>query len=401
MKTFAYRGFDQTGRATRGLVEAIDLKEAREKLSSRGLLAERIEAAVAGSSSGGRARAFDLDARAVFYRELAALVRAGLPLVAALDILIQSPDQQVQAGLLAGLRDRIREGGNLAEALGQLTDRVTLFERSVLTSGVRAGNLDAVLEQLAGYLDDQLRLREGLQSAMLYPLLVIGLALLIGVGMLGFVLPSLTRMFAEGDIPIPALTRALLWVGDHTFTVGLPLLCAAVGAVLLVRQRLKRDAAFRIRFEQRLDGLPVLSRGLRLLSGLRFARTLALLVRGGVPLVDALDLAGDSTGSAWISAEMRRGAEQARHGKPVAQIIRAIPPLSDNLPGWFQAGEASGDLAGLLEQAARRFQVQWESYLNRLLKLIEPALILLVGIFVLLIALAILLPILSLNRTVL
>lgn len=401
MKTFAYRGFDQSGRGARGLIEALDLKEAREKLSARGVLAERVDPASGGSGSGARVRPFDLDVRAVFYRELAALVRAGLPVVPALDILIQAPDQQAQSGLLAGVRDRVREGATLSQALAESSPLITPFERAVLTSGVRAGNLEVVLDQLGGYLDDQVRLREGVQSAMLYPLLVIALALLIGIGMLGFVLPSLTRMFAEGNIPIPALTRGLLWVGRHTFTVGVPLLLALLGGLLLLRQRLHRDRAFGIRFEQGLDRIPWVRKGLRLLAGLRFARTLALLVRGGVPLVDALDLAGEATGSRWISAEMRRGAEEARHGRPVAQIIRTVPPLSDSLPGWFQAGEASGDLAGLLEQAARRLQMQWESYLNRMLKLVEPLLILVVGVLVLLIALAILLPILSLNQAVL
>jgi general secretion pathway protein F len=401
MKTFAYRGFDRSGRGARGLIEALDLKEAREKLSARGVLAERVDPASGGSVSGTRVLPFGLDVRAVFYRELAALVRAGLPVVPALDILIQTPDQQAQSGLLAAVRDRVREGATLSQALAESSPLITPFERAVLTSGVRAGNLEVVLDQLGGYLDDQVRLREGVQSAMLYPLLVIALALLIGIGMLGFVLPSLTRMFAEGNIPIPALTRGLLWISSHTFTVGVPVLLALLGALLLLRQRIQRDRAFGIRVEQGLDRIPWVRKGLRLLAVLRFARTLALLVRGGVPLVDALDLAGDATGSRWISAEIRRGAEEARHGRPVAQVVRAVPPLSDSLPGWFQAGEASGDLAGLLEQAARRFQMQWETYLNRMLKLVEPLLILAVGIFVLLIALAILLPILSLNQSVL
>lgn len=400
MSTFVYRGFDQAGRAARGMIEALDPKEARERLTQRGVLAERLEAVSGRTTARCRGHAFPIEQRAMIYRELAALLRAGLPLVSALDILIESPDQQEQAGLLAGVRDRIREGASLAESLSAATPVVSHFERAVMASGVRAGNLDDILDQLAGYLDDQVRLREGIQSALLYPVLVISLAILIGIGMMGFVLPSLTRMFEEGRLPLPALTRGLLWMADHTLTLGLPILVILLAAGWSARRRLRSDRAFAIRWERSMDRVPVLRRAFRLLCGLRFTRTLAVLLRGGVPLVDGLDLAGEATGSRWVADDIKRGAEEVRHGRAVSQVIRAVPPLGDTLPGWFQAGEASGDLAGLLEQAARRFQVQWEHYLNRVLKLVEPLLILAVGVFVLLMALAILLPILSLNRAV-
>lgn len=402
MKTFSYRGFGLAGQSARGLIEALDVKEARERLARQGVLVERVEPAEGSAPRSWRGRArWQLDDRAVFYRELAALTKAGLPLVGAIEILMSSQDQQARASFLAALRDRLREGGTLAQSLQQVSGDITVFEQAILASGARAGNLDAVLEQLAGYLDDQVRLREGLQSALLYPVLVIALATLIGIAMMGFVMPSLGRVFAEGNIPLPFLTRALLWTGQHVMTVIVAPLLVLIGLAAVLARRFARNPGFRVSVEQWADRLPVLRRGGRLLASLRFARTLSLLLKGGVPLVEALEMSGRATGSRWIADDVRRGAEGVRHGKSLVPIMRSVPALGDHVPGWFQAGEASGDLSGMLDQAAVRFQQQWEQYLNRVLKLVEPLLILVVGFFVLAMALAILLPILSLNRAAL
>jgi general secretion pathway protein F len=124
-----------------------------------------------------------------------------------------------------------------------------------------------------------------------------------------------------------------------------------------------------------------------------------MLLRGGVPLVEALAIAGRATGSAWITATTAQGAEKVKHGASIAAALRTIEPLNLALPAWVQAGEAGGNLDALLDHAADRFQQQWDRLMTRSMALIEPALIIIVGVFVLLIALAILLPILTMNQT--
>jgi type II secretory pathway component PulF len=143
---------------------------------------------------------------------------------------------------------------------------------------------------------------------------------------------------------------------------------------------------------------PLVQRGYSALVNLRFARTLSLLLGGGVSLVDGVILAGRATGSAWVARLAESGAEALRHGKNLAEAVRAIEPLSASLPGWIQAGEASGKLENLLENAGDRYQQQWDRLISRGLSVLEPLLILAVGLFVLLIALSILLPVMSLNQ---
>lgn len=412
MKTFAYKGYDAAGRAMRGLVEAHEPKEAREKLIRQGVFAEDLRDSldVASGTTRGR-RGFGLAVRAAMYRQLAVLLKSGLPLAAALDVLIQSPDDEIDPTLLAGVRDRLKGGLGFADALdhggGAAAKRegqgqeahVTLsaFEHAIVQAGEKTGNLDVVLDQLAGYLDEQQALNEGIRSAMLYPVLVICLAVLVAVGMLGFVVPSLAKMFVESRIELPTLTRVVVWTSRWFWLIGGVL--AAMGWLFysIVRARWRNDLS-REAIEQRLFSARWLGRGLRLMCGVRFARTMSLLLRGGVQLVDGLEIAGRATGSRWIARMMTEEAEAMRHGRSFAQALRRVPPLGGLLASWIQAGEASGSLDTLLHTAAERMQYQWSQFLNRALNMIGPVLILMVGAFVLLIALAILLPILSLSQ---
>ena len=398
MPTYAYRGFDSAGQTAQGLIEALDLKEAREKLQARGVLAEKIAAAGEASAGRRRRRGFDLDQRAMCYRELAALLAAGLPLASALEVLIQSPELGTNRALLAGVRDRLREGSTLARALRAASPEVSAFEEAGIEVGERVGTLDLVLARLAAFMEEQAKLRDRVQTALIYPAFVLALAVLVAVAMLGFLLPWVSQRMLEAGVPLSGVTRAMLAVRRWIVPAGL--LVAAAG--WLGRQRLRRrlgtEEEYRRRFNLHLFRLPLVGRGYAALVNLRFARTLALLLKGGVQLVEGLALAGRATGSAWVIARTAEGAEQVRHGRSLAETLRGIEPLNAALPAWVQAGEASGHLDVLLDHAADRYQQQWDRLISRGLGVLELVLILAVGLFVMVIALAILLPILTLNR---
>jgi general secretion pathway protein F len=316
-----------------------------------------------------------------------------------LDILIQSPELGSNLIRLAGVRDRLREGQGLARALSENSVEVTAFERSVIEVGERVGSLPQVLLRIAQFLEEQIKLRERILSALLYPVVVLTLAIFVAIALLGFLLPWVTRMMQEAGVPLSALTRGML--GVRAWLGPLALLVATLGTLgwLHFRRKLKASDEARQRFDQRLLRWPLVGRGYAALINMRFARTLAMLLRGGVPLVEALFIAGRATGSAWTTYGTAQGAERVKHGASLAATLRSIDPLNSSLPAWVQAGEAGGDLPALLEHAADRYQQQWDRLMTRTMSLIEPALILLVGVFVLLIALAILLPILSMNQT--
>ncbi len=400
MKTFEYKGLTEGGRLSRGLIEALDPKEAREKLAHRGILAEQVS--VAGSqgyrAASGRRKPFALDARAMVYRELSSLVRAGLPLTQALDILIGSPELGANRAVLAGVRDKIREGGSLALALRECSNRVTAFEEAVVGVGERAGNLDEVLERLASFLEEQQSMRERIGTAMIYPIIVVVLALGIGLAVLGVMVPRIGGVLAESGMELPVLTVLMLGAARVVTFTFFPVLIAGILGAVLVRRRLARDPAWREALDRTWFRLPFLGKTYTALVNLRFARTLSLLLEGGVPLVEGMSLAGRATGSDWVGALVTREAEAVRHGKSLADAVRTIPPLQAALPGWIEAGEASGNLIGMLESAGTRYQLQWDRLVNRFLSLLEPMLVLVIGVFVLLVALSILLPLLTMNE---
>lgn len=405
MKTFLYRGFNREGRRVKGVIDALDLKDAREKLSGRGILTERIDTAANNDTerrlfAGSRASLDSGSIRAEFYRAVATMLNAGLPLVTALDIqLEQTPEAQDRlARHIAAVRDRVRDGEQLVSALPDSGVSVTAFESALLESGERTGTLHTVMAELADYLDEAGRVQQTLRTACLYPAIIVVLALLVGTGVMGFLVPQMARVFTEAGMTLPAITRLVIVLGTWFVPVILPaLLGGAALTAALVRQGWRQPPR-RMAWEQVIARMPVAGPGFRALTTLRFARTAALLLRGGLPLVDTIRLAGRATGSLWLAHVLEQGAESVRQGASFSRVLATTPVLGAELSSWVRAGEASGDLAGMLSHAGRRQQQRWSSYLERVVALIEPALIVAVALFVLLVALAILLPILSLNQ---
>ncbi|NQU40472.1 MAG: type II secretion system F family protein [Lentisphaerae bacterium] len=390
MKTFEYKGFDAAGKAVRGLTEGVSVKQAREHLAAGGILAERV-------TSTGRSVRLQTIERAILYRELSALLRAGVPLLQAFDIMLQAPDLSGVRVVLASTRDGIREGRALAQALREATTSVGTFEQAVIEAGEQSGGLDVMLERCAVFLEEQDRVRERVQGALIYPAIVFAVGIIVAILMLGLLLPRAAEVLgSRGELP--GLTRFMLGIGS-VIGRGWPLLL--VGAVVLVfvgRRILRRGNPFRLRVDRRLFGLPGFGKGYRLLVNMRFARTLAILMGGGVSPIQGMILAGRATGSVWVEGEAVAGADAVEHGSSLSDAMQAIPPLADTLPGWVRVGEASGDLERLLDSAAARFESAWDRFLQRWLAIVEPLLIVVIGGFVLLVTLSVLLPILNLSQ---
>jgi general secretion pathway protein F len=400
--TFEYKGYDASGRAAGGLVEAVDLKDARKRLAARGILPETLHA-TGGSASrrAAKASAFSAEIRTMFYRELAALLGSGVALVPALDVILQAPELDQARARLAAVRDAVREGRSLSAAMAGVADQVTAFEQAVMEVGERTGGMGEALDRLATFLEEQEKLREKLVTALLYPSIVISLAVVIGGLVLVLMLPMVQRLFAETNLQLPLLTTVML-VGGRLLGGGLLLLAAGtVAGVSWFRRRLRADGALRIRVDRRIFSLPLVGAGWRNLASLRFVRVFSLLLERGVGLMESVPMAGRASGSAWLADCAKRETEAMGEGKPLVEVIRGIRPLHPSLAAWVQAGEAGGNLIGLLDNAAQRFQQSWDRLASRGMMLLEIGLTLGVGLFVTLIALAVLLPVLQMNQGIL
>ncbi len=393
MRTYSYKGYDDTGAPKSGHIEALSAKSARDTLAAQKIYVAKI---VESRTQRGN---FPQPLRGMFYRELAALLRSGMPLVPALGMLLKTPELHTAFVVLSGVRDHVREGLGFAAALEKMSHGTKSFELSAIEVAERTGTLDAVLNQLADVIESHQQLRERVQRAMIYPIFILTLGIVVALVMLGVLLPRMQRI--TGDfLSMPALTRFMLTISRWLFPWGIVGFgVAGVLGVLFFRQ-LFRDPARRIQLEVFMLRLPG-QRVYRYLLASRFAHTLAILTKAGVPLVEGIALAGRATGNGWCEERAEVAAHAVRHGQNLEEAVHGIPPLAEILTGWIAVGEAGGDLAGMLDHAGRRCDRQFDHHLARLLALLEPLLLLLIGGFVLLITLAVLLPVFSLTDAVL
>lgn len=399
MTTFEYKGYDASGRSQSGLIEAADLKDARKRLAGRGILPETLQAAGGiPSRRAAKASAFNSDIRTMFYRELSALLGSGVPLVPSLDVILQAPELDQARSRLAAVRDAVREGRSLSAAMAGVSPQVTPFEQAVMEVGERTGGMHEALDRLATFLEEQEKLREKLMTALLYPCVVVSLAVIVAGFVLVFMLPMMQRLFEDAQLKLPLLTRAMLAGGRGAGVLLLALAAGVAVGVPWVRRRWRADDALRMRLDRWLFSVPVLGGGWRNLASLRFVRVLGLLLERGVGLIESVPMAGKASGSAWLADCARRETDAMGQGKPLVEVIRGIRPLHPSLAAWVQAGEAGGNLSGLLDNAAQRFQQSWDRLATRGMLLLEIGMTLGIGLFVALIALAVLLPVLQMNK---
>jgi len=268
----------------------------------------------------------------------------------------------------------------------------------VVSAGERAGRLSLVAGELADFLEEEARVRDQIRGAMVYPLVVSLLTVVVLAVLVGGLLPVYERLLNGLDQELPALTRGVLTAGR---AVRHPL-------GLLVIVLLLTLAGFKFRRMRKAPGQswlqiflhwPGIGASIAALVRARFARTCALLLQGGIALPEALRSAGRATGSPQLLEACGQAAEEVSQGQRVADAVAMLPVLGEDLPGWIRAGEAAGDLAGLLRHASRSHQRAWERGLDRALSLLEPLLIVAVGLLILAVALAMLLPMLRVNQT--
>ncbi len=390
MPTFRYQGYTSGGQTRRGRVEALNAKEARERLIAEGIFPRDVEPV-------GRGGKFDAARRSVLYRELGALLQAGLPLDRALRLLSENPELAAGAETLAAVGDQIKEGLDFSEVLGRQLRGAREDEIAVLGAGEAAGRLPQVCMELADHLEEEAGVGDQIRTALVYPAVISVVALAVLGVLVGFLLPAYDQLLAGVGQELPALTRGVLALGRwirHPLGIG--------GLLLLVLLLWRSVNRLRCRpgglISQRWYKVPVLGPALGSLARARFARTLALLLEGGIPLHRALETAGRATGAPGLVTACSEAAHRVSHGERLADVLMAVPVLCEDLPGWARAGEASGDLSGLFRHAARGHQRAWDRNLRRLLALLEPLLIVAVGLLILLVALAVLLPMLRLNR---
>jgi general secretion pathway protein F len=406
MAGFEYQALDANGRTVKGVIEADAERAVRAQLRERGLTPLKVgaihvrEGAAGGTRPGlGLRRRLSSSDLALLTRQFATLVRAGLTLEECLNVLIEQSESPRIRTVIAGVRGRVLEGQSLAHGMAAFPEAFPEIFRAMVDAGEQSGKLAEVLERLADYAENREALRQKVMLAFIYPVLVTVVAVAVISLLLVKVVPEVTRVFTSTGQALPWATSALIAISGFLRATGLFWLAALAGGLIGVRVMLRNEATRR-RWHELLLGLPVLGRLTRGVNAARFSDTLGILTASGVPLLSALQSAVAVVNNLVMRAAVEDTARQVREGGSLSRALgktKLFPPLVVHL---IASGEATGRLDQMLTRAAETQSRELEGWVRTFTALLEPLLILVMGLAVLFIVVAILLPIFEMNQLI-
>ena len=404
MPLFEYTVLDGKGKKKSGFMEAASPQSARETLKNDGLFIVSLASAAQGNvrssrepiSIGGRISRADL---ASMTRQLSTLLRAGLPLVQALEALVEQLEKPAIRKTLSGVRNLVNEGAAFHEVLDHYPKVFPAMYVQMCRAGESGGFLDRIMERLADTLEKEVRLRGRVTAALVYPLVMTVLGAVFLLFLFAYVVPQVVGIFADFGRALPVPTRILLFLSDIVSSYWVLLLLAMI--LSLVGWRLMSRST---RFGPSVDALklrlPMMGKLTLKVATVRLSHTLGTLLASGVPLISSLEVVSDVMGNRVLSGAVSEAAVSVSRGGTLADAFRAsgvFPPL---LPRVVAVGEQSGELPEMLTGVADAYEEEVTRSVQAMTAVLEPALILVMACAVLFVVLAILLPIFEMNQLV-
>jgi general secretion pathway protein F len=400
---YEYTALDAAGKERRGVIEGDTPKHVRALLRERELLpvsvgevAQREAKRQKGFSVGRGISAADLS---LLTRQLATLVRAGLPLEEALLAVSQQTEKPRLQSILLGVRSRVMEGHTLASGFADFPRVFPEIYRATVAAGEQSGHLDKVLERLADYTENREQIRQKVVGALLYPIVLTVMCFSIVSILLVYVVPKVVDVFEASRAKLPLLTQLLVAVSGFLRQHGIWLLLGIAVGIVLVWRWLQDPAALR-RFHRLQLRLPIAGRLARGFNTARFTRTLSILTGSAVPVLDALRIAGEVVTNLPMRDAVEAASQRVREGAAIGSSLgasRLFPPMTIHL---ISSGESSGELEAMLERAAQSQERELDGLLAAMVGLLGPLMIVAMGLIVMGIVFAMLLPIFEMNSLI-
>jgi general secretion pathway protein F len=402
---YRYRALNTGGKLVRGVLEADSERQVRTQLRTQKLRPIEVQTAARAEANRGSLRQRLLPMRvktadlALLTRQLATLVQSGLPLAECLQAASEQTRRPRVKALLLQVRSRVSEGHTLAYALAEYPQVFSEMYRAMVAAGEHAGFLGPVLEQLSDYAEQRQHSSQKIKMAMIYPFILLGVAVAVIVALMVFVVPELVGIFAQSSRELPLLTVILIASSDFFRAYTLWLMVAIVALLALLR-RLLREPSRRRSWHALLLRVPGISGLLVAMDTARFASTLSILMASGVPLLEALRIAGQVLENLVLREESEQVALQVQEGSSLSKALSRAGHFPPMMVHMVASGESSGSLEAMLERSANNQERELEMTLGTVMGLFEPLMVVFMGGMVLLIVLAILLPIFDLNTMV-
>ena len=408
MGAYNYRALDANGKLIKGVIEADSERQVRSQLRGRALKPVEVIPAAGG---GDRRSAVESGWRSLFKprlsqadlalvtRQLATLIQSNMPLDEAITATAQQARKARTKGLILQVRSRVVEGHTLAYALGDFPHVFNDMYRAMVRAGESAGFLGTVMERLADYTENRQYTQQKLKMAMVYPVILMLVAVAVISLLMVFVVPQLVGLFVHTKAELPALTRALI-AASHFFSNYLLMTIGVIVALIVAWRRLLRDPGRRRLWHRVLLKLPFISGLLTAMDTARFASTLSILTSSGVPLLEGLRIAGEVLTNIELREASREVANAVQEGSSLNKALAQTGLFPPMMVHMVASGEASGELEAMLSRSALHQERELEMTLGSLMAIMEPLMVVVMAVVVGTIVLAILLPIIQMNKLV-
>lgn len=404
MGAFEYTALDTQGKERKGLIEGDTPKHVRQLLRDKQLLPIEIQEAVQSEQRSTNKRRFmrrglsTLDL-ALLTRQLATLLRSGLPLEESLQAVAEQTEKPRVQRIILGVRSKVVEGHPLADGLRDFPQAFPEIYRATVAAGEQSGKLDQVLERLSDYTESRQVMGQQVSNALVYPIVLMVLSFAIVSFLLAYVVPQVVEVFEQGHQELPVATRILIGASDFVRHYWFYAICG-MGLATWGFRRWLRSPEARAKFDRFLLRVPLAGKLIRGLNTARFARTFSILTASAVPVLEALKISADVVNNLPMKYAVVDAALRVREGAPIGKSLAArkiFPPMMIHL---ISSGESSGELEKMLERAAANQEREMDGLLSTMTNLLGPFMVVFMGGVVMFIVIALLLPIFQLNDLV-
>jgi len=403
---FEYKALNVQGKEQKGVLEADSTRQVRQLLRDKGLTPlgvnptrKKESADRFGFLSELLKPTLSVSERALVTRQLATLIGAGLPIEEALLAVSKQSEKPSIQSMMLTVRAKVMEGFSLANALGEYPRAFPNLHRATVAAGESAGHLDLVLNRLAEFTETQHESSSKVKQALVYPIILFVLTIMILAGLLGYVVPDIVKVFAESEQQLPWLTIAVISTSDFIVAHGLLMVVMLVVMAFGIRRVLQVPSAL-LGYDRRILAMPLVGKLSRGTNTAQFASTLSILSSSGVPLVEAMKIAGEVLSNTWLRLKVTEATIRVSEGSSLSGSLEQSGNFPPMMLHMVASGESSGELDDMLARVARNQQQDADLLMSLLLSLFGPLMLIVMGGAVFTIVMAILLPIINLNQLV-
>ncbi len=398
MGAYQYQALKPSGASCKGVIEADSDRQARQLLREQHLIPTALEA-IKKPLLSRKKDTLSSDNLALLTRQLATLLSAGIPVEEALQGVAEQTDHEKARRLLIGVRQKVREGYALAQALADYPLVFPKLYRATVAAGEQTGHLDLVLEKLADYTENQQLIRQKIQQAFIYPTLMIVVSTAIIAFLLAFVVPKIIDVFAASDQALPLMTTVLIQISSFFTAYGLYALLLLILIAFAVKRGLKTPRVL-LTWHQTALSLPILAYLVKTLNVARYIHTFGILFASGVSVLETMQVSSDLLNNQVMRHAFEKAALRVKEGADISLALKETGFLRPMTLHLIASGEKSGQLSSMMARAALHLDREVARLIDTALTLLEPLVILCMGAVVLFIVLATLLPIFSMEQLV-